>query len=75
MLFYVIKLIFSLFNINAQIIDGYTNSEVNIFWKNHKQSVIGVEDIHLPQFRIVDYKTSTYIEELATGIIFRMNTR
>lgn len=32
--------------------DGYTNSEVNIRWKNKEASVLGLEKIHLPQFKI-----------------------
>lgn len=48
--------------------DGYTSDEVNIAWKNSKTSVTGVDKVHLPQFKILDYKTSTYVEYLATGI-------
>lgn len=46
---------------------GYTNSEVNICWKDERESVLGLEKVSLPQFRIVNYKTSTYLEETSTG--------
>lgn len=54
-------------NKNISNLDGYTSDEVNICWKNSKASVTGVNKVHLPQFRIVDYKTSTYVEYVATG--------
>lgn len=57
--------------INPQ--DGYTNKEVNICWKNSKASVVGIDQVHLPQFRIIDYKTSTYLEEQATGQYTRLS--
>ena len=53
--------------------DGYTNSEVSIFWKNNKASVSGVDKVHLPQFRIVDYTTSTYLERTSTGFYTRLS--
>ena len=56
-------------NIIFFIKDGYTSDEVNICWKNSKTSVSGVDKVHLPQFKILDYKTSTYVEYLATGIV------
>lgn len=46
---------------------GYTNREVNICWKHDRESVLGIEKVNLPQFRIVNYKTSTYLEETSTG--------
>ena len=46
---------------------GYTNREVNICWKDERHSVLGLEKVSLPQFRIVSYKTSTYLEETSTG--------
>jgi hypothetical protein len=49
--------------------DGYTKTEVNIKWRNNKDSVYGVDKVHLPQFHIADYKTSTYIEETKTGLL------
>ena len=52
---------------------GYTRTEVNIFWKSGRSSVLGIEKVHLPQFKIADYKTSTYIEELDTGQYGRLS--
>lgn len=49
---------------------GYTNKEVNICWRNDRSSVLGIEKVSLPQFRIVDFKTSTYLEETSTGTFF-----
>lgn len=46
---------------------GYTNQEVKICWKNERRSVLGLEKISLPQFRIVNFKTSTYLETTSTG--------
>ncbi|CAF0984934.1 unnamed protein product [Brachionus calyciflorus] len=52
---------------------GYTNKEVNICWKNSKESVKGVDKVHLPQFQILNYKTSTYLEQQATGHYTRLS--
>lgn len=49
---------------------GYTNREVNICWKDDRDSVLGIEKVNLPQFRIVNYKTSTYLEETSTGKLY-----
>jgi gamma-aminobutyric acid receptor subunit beta len=68
----LIKIIFVFYikqtkHVISFIKDGYTSDEVNICWKNSKTSVSGVDKVHLPQFKILDYKTSTYVEYLATG--------
>lgn len=52
---------------------GYTNKEVNICWRNERRSVLGIEKVSLPQFRIVNYKTSTYLEETSTGHYTRLS--
>ncbi len=46
---------------------------MNIDWKNSIHSVTGVENAQLPQFRIADYKTSSYIEVVATGQYGRLS--
>ena len=51
----------------TQISDGYSTLDVAIFWKGDKSAVHGVENVEIPQFTIVDYKTTTLTEELATG--------
>ncbi len=33
----------------------------------------GVEKVHLPQFKILDYKTSTYLEKTSTGAYTRLS--
>jgi len=54
-------------------VDGYTNSEVNIRWLSEERAVRGVDKMMLSQFRIANYKTSTYIEVEATGGMIEIN--
>jgi gamma-aminobutyric acid receptor subunit beta len=50
---------------------GYTKSELNIDWIKSIKSVTGIENVQLPQFKIADYKTSSYLEIVATGKFLR----
>lgn len=46
--------------------DGYTVSDVVMFWKD-PEPVVGVEQSELPQFTIIKYETTDRKEKLATG--------
>ena len=47
--------------------DGYTTMDMIMYWTNGIESVTGVEQIELPQFTIVEYKTVTTLQNLSTG--------
>ena len=51
--------------------DGYTNSEVNIRWIDNP--VKGIDKLELPQFKVAQYRTNTYIEREATGAYVRLS--
>ncbi|XP_044573410.1 gamma-aminobutyric acid receptor subunit beta-like [Drosophila ananassae] len=53
------------------ITDGYTVSDVVMYWK--PMPVRGVEDADLPQFTIIGYETNDRKERLATGIYQRLS--
>lgn len=51
----------------VSISDGYAMEDVIMYWKAGKESVRGVEQVELPQFTIVEYKTISTVQHLATG--------
>lgn len=53
------------------ISDGYTVSDVVMYWK--PTPVRGVEDAELPQFTIIGYETNDRKERLATGVYQRLS--
>lgn len=67
----------SLYNINLWIFfplsvlyffsDGYTTDDIEFYWQEGS-SVTGVDNIELPQFSIIDYKTLSKKVVFATGI-------
>ena len=49
--------------------DGYPMQDVIMKWKgkHEDEAVHGVRDMEIPQFTIVEYKTVSTVESLATG--------
>lgn len=52
-------------------LDGYTVSDVVMYWKD--TPVVGVEEAELPQFTIMGYETNDRKEALATGVYQRLS--
>ncbi|XP_062576430.1 gamma-aminobutyric acid receptor subunit beta-like [Saccostrea cucullata] len=46
---------------------GYDMADLYLHWRSGLHSVHGIQEIELPQFSIVDYKTVEKIESLLTG--------
>lgn len=46
--------------------DGYTTDDIEFYWQGGS-SVTGVDNIELPQFSIIDYKTLSKKAVFATG--------
>lgn len=49
-------------------VDGYPMEDVEMRWRVGKKSVIGVDNVDLPQFSLVDYDTIATIQVLASGM-------
>ena len=51
------------------LVDGYPMQDVIMRWKGStpEKSVSGVEEADIPQFTIMNYKTISTVESLATG--------
>lgn len=47
--------------------DGYDMEDLYLHWRSGHHSVHGIQDIELPQFSIVEYRTVEKIESLLTG--------
>lgn len=47
--------------------DGYDMADLYLHWRSGHHSVHGIQDIELPQFSIVEYRTVEKIESLLTG--------
>lgn len=52
-------------------LDGYTVSDVVMYWK--ETPVRGVDEAELPQFTIIGYETNDRTETLATGVYQRLS--
>ncbi|XP_013398514.1 gamma-aminobutyric acid receptor subunit beta-like, partial [Lingula anatina] len=52
---------------------GYAMQDVVMYWKAGKDSVKGVEHVELPQFSIVEYRTISTVQYLATGDYQRLS--
>ena len=52
------------------LIDGYPMEDVVMQWKGDSltEAVHGVEFIEIPQFTLVQYRTISTVETLATGL-------
>jgi len=48
--------------------DGYTTDDIEFYWQGGS-SVTGVDNIELPQFSIIDYKTLSKKAVFATGTV------
>ena len=51
------------------LVDGYPMQDVVMHWKGDSmtESVHGVEFVEIPQFTLVQYRTISTVETLATG--------
>ena len=51
--------------------DGYPMQDVIMKWKGDtsNQAVHGVENVEIPQFTIMEYRTISTVEMLATGTL------
>ena len=47
--------------------DGYDMDDLYLHWRSGRSSVHGIQDIDLPQFSVVEYRTVEKIESLLTG--------
>lgn len=52
---------------NLIFTDGYDMADLYLHWRTGLHSVHGIQEIELPQFSIVDYRTVEKIESLLTG--------
>ncbi|RUS69249.1 hypothetical protein EGW08_022988, partial [Elysia chlorotica] len=48
---------------------GYTMDDIELYWLNDREAVMGVGDVSLPQFSISNYDTINKVEELLTGLV------
>lgn len=55
------------FSFPVSLLDGYTTDDIEFYWQEGS-SVTGVDNIELPQFSIIDYKTLSKKVVFATGI-------
>lgn len=53
--------------------DGYTTDDIEFYWQEGS-SVTGVDNIELPQFSIIDYKTLSKKVVFATGTSHLLTT-
>ena len=55
--------------LTVYLVDGYPMQDVIMRWKGStpEKSVSGVEEADIPQFTIMNYKTISTVESLATG--------
>ena len=50
-------------------VDGYTTSDVNLIWEYGEDSLVGVENIEMAQFTLMDYKLVVKTQNFSTGKI------
>ena len=48
-------------------LDGYPMEDVEMRWRVGKNSIVGINNIDLPQFSLVHYDTLSTIQVLASG--------
>ncbi|VDI64691.1 gamma-aminobutyric acid receptor subunit beta, partial [Mytilus galloprovincialis] len=47
---------------------GYDMHDLNLNWKDGRSSVYGIDNVELPQFSLIEYRTVRRIESLSSGI-------
>lgn len=52
-------------------LDGYPMEDVEMRWRVERNSIVGLSNINLPQFTLVEYNTLSTIQVLASG---KLNT-
>lgn len=48
-------------------VDGYPMEDVEMRWRVGRKSIVGLDNINLPQFTLVSFNTLSTIQELASG--------